>query len=211
VARRHIISSAGVDSLCGDRRSEEMTPAGWETSAESLLVARGADRIDHPGGTLLEHVLRVSSMLADWGASNRLRAAGLCHACYGTDGFEAVLLELNERGLLIERIGSDAEALVYIYASCDRNFVYPRLGKPGRLEFRDRFTGFTSTVSERDAADLVELTAANELDFAKINSTFRAELGKQLAALFDGAQARGRLSGRAWDETVQILGEPVKT
>jgi hypothetical protein len=97
-----------------------------------------------------------------------------------------------------------------MYASCDRNSVNPRLGEPGRLEFSDRFTGVTTSISERDAADLVELTAANELDIAKINSGFRAQLGKQLIALFQGAQARGRLSERAWDEIVKILGEPEK-
>jgi hypothetical protein len=210
VVRRHIISGAGVDSLCGDRRREEMSGAGWQSNAESLLVERGADRIDHPGGTLLEHVRRVSSILAEWGASDRLRAAGFCHACYGTAGFDAVLLELTDRGLLVECIGQDAESLVYIYASCDRSLVYPRLGELGRLEFSDRFTGVTRSISERDAADLVELTAANELDIAKMNSDFRAQLGKQLIALFHGAQARGRLSERAWDETVKILGEPVK-
>ena len=187
-----------------------MNGARWESGAESLLVARGADRIDHPGGTLLEHVRRVSAMLADWGASERLRAAGFCHACYGTAGFDAVLLDLSERDLLVEPIGSDAESLVYIYGSCDRKLVYPRFGEPGRLEFTDRFTAVTKSISERDAADLVELTAANELDIAKISSGFRAQLGKRLMDLFDGAQAQGRLSERAWDDAVKILCEPEK-
>ena len=59
-----------------------------------FLLERGAGRLQHPGGTLYEHVTRVAALLAEWGASEEVQAAGLCHACYGTAGFPHALLSL---------------------------------------------------------------------------------------------------------------------
>ncbi len=50
------------------------------TDAEALLVARNAQNLEHPGGTLLEHLRRVGEQLAGWGASREVQLAGLCHA-----------------------------------------------------------------------------------------------------------------------------------
>jgi hypothetical protein len=66
----------------------------------AFLVQRGAGCLQHPGGTLYEHVSRVADLLADWGASEEVRAAGLCHACYGTDGYAPALLSLADRPVL---------------------------------------------------------------------------------------------------------------
>ncbi len=97
------------------------------TDAEALLVTCNAQNLEHPGGTLLEHLRRVGGQLADWGASRDVQLAGLCHAAYGTDGFPVSLLDLDQRGTLREAIGMQAEELVYLYASCDRGQVYPQL------------------------------------------------------------------------------------
>jgi hypothetical protein len=78
-------------------------------------------------------------------------------------------MDLRERDLLAAHVGARVEAWVYLYASCDRAFVYPELATVGRLRFRDRFTGETSFVGEDDAAVLAELTAANELDIVTVN------------------------------------------
>ena len=90
------------------------------TDAGALLVACNARNLEHPGGTLLEHLRRVGEQLAGWGASREVQLAGLCHAVYGTDGFSVSLLDLDQRGTLREAIGMQAEELVYLYASCDR-------------------------------------------------------------------------------------------
>ena len=124
-----------------DVRSEHPVPDPLD-----LLVERGADCIEHPGGTLLDHLGRVASLLEGWGATDDVQKAGLCHACYGTDGFAPSLLGLDERGLLAARIGRRAEAWVYLYASCDREVVYPALGSRGSLWFRD---GSRLTQSDR--------------------------------------------------------------
>lgn len=162
-----------------------------------LLVERGASAIEHPGGTLLDHLGRVATLLERWGAPDDVQLAGLCHACYGTDGFPASLLDLDERDVLASWIGPRAEAWVYLYASCDRGAVYPELCAPGPLRFRDRFTGKTSLVPELDAAVLAELTAANELDIVTVNPAWGADVGPGVFELLRGV--RPRLSESAWD------------
>ncbi|MGI5516358.1 DUF6817 domain-containing protein [Streptomyces sp. CA-106131] len=109
--------------------------------AMAILQAAGAEEIEHPGGTLLSHLRRVSALLGSWGARPALVSAGLCHAFYGTDGFPVALLDLGHRAELVEAIGVEAEALVYFYASCDRKSSYPGLTH-NRGTFVDRFTGF---------------------------------------------------------------------
>jgi len=181
-----------------------MSRSRWEQPALELLVERGAGAIDHPGGTLLEHLGRVRSLLRGWGATDEVQGAGLCHACYGTDGFAVSLRDLDERDQLCEHIGTRAEAWVYLYASCDRRVVYPGLGRPGLLRFRDPFTGATSDVPEHDAAVLTELTAANELDIVIVNPAWGARNATGLLDLL--RDARARLSDVAWETCESTLG-----
>jgi pimeloyl-ACP methyl ester carboxylesterase len=171
---------------------------------EAFLRSRGAERLVHPGGTLYEHLCRVSSVLSEWGADEVLQAVGLCHACYGTDGFDHAMVDLSDRQSLVELIGRRAEALVYLYCSCDRAAMYPLLAGAGRVAFRDRFTGRTRVPPERDVRAFVEVTAANELDALAHNAALAAEHGAGLFALFAGA--RGRMSDAAWRACVDLLG-----
>jgi hypothetical protein len=173
-----------------------VTVTAEQQTIRKFLQERGADRLPHPAGTLYEHLTRVAELLADWGAGAEVQAAGLCHGCYGTDGYAPVLLSLSERPVLRYLIGARAESLVYLYASCDRAAVYPALGKPGPVPFRDRFAGATRTPPERDIRAFLELTAANELDLIRRDPILAAELGPALLWLF--AAARPRLSAAAW-------------
>lgn len=176
--------------------SRDVTVTGEAHSVRQFLLEHGAGRLRHPGGTLYDHVTRVADLLAEWEAAEEVQAAGLCHACYGTDAYATALLSLVERPVLRELIGPRAESLVYLYASCDRTAVYPALGKSGPVPFPDRFTGTTRTPPERDIRGFVELTAANELDLIRHSPTLAAEHGPALLWLF--AAARRRLSAAAW-------------
>ncbi len=81
----------------------------------------------HLFGDLLTHLLGTEALVRQWGGSDRLALAALGHATYGTDGFEPHLLPVSERAQLAAAIGDRAEALVYFYASCDRDAFYPQL------------------------------------------------------------------------------------
>jgi hypothetical protein len=170
--------------------------------AVALLHRLGAADIAHPGGTLLAHLGRVRERLAEWGARPALQLAGLCHACYGTDGFPTALLSPESpqspkggRAELAEVIGPEAEQIVYLYAACDRKATYPRLAEADGV-FRDRFTGRGHTPEPRLRRDLAELSAANELDLAGQDFAFRERWGPELLALF--TRFRPLLSQPAW-------------
>jgi hypothetical protein len=172
--------------------------------AEEFLRERGAAELKHPGGTLYEHLVRVSAVLQRWQADPATQAAGLCHACYGTDGFDVTLMRLDERPVLTELIGQPAESLVYLYGSCDRGAVYPQFGSGAPVIFRDRFTGQTHCPSEEDCRAFMEITVANELDVLARDSALAAKYSASLFRLF--RSARGYLSDAAWQACEEQLG-----
>jgi hypothetical protein len=165
----------------------------------------GAEGTAHPGGTLLTHLQRVQARLATWKARPALQLAGLCHAFYGTDGFPTALLPLDRRNELAAVIGAEAEAIVYLYASCDRKATYPALHQADAA-FHDRFTGRSHVPGPQLRRDFTELSAANELDLAIVDSGFRDKWGLQLLALFSRVQKL--LGADAWLACRMALATP---
>lgn len=170
--------------------------------AVALLRGLGAADIAHPGGTLLAHLTRVQRQLAAWGARPALQLAGLCHAFYGTDGFPEALLPLDRRGELAAAVGAEAEALVYLYASCDRRATYPTLADADG-PFHDRFTGQSHIPEPQARRDFAELSAANETDLARLDPAFRDQWGPELLSLF--TRIRPLLSQPAWADCQEVL------
>lgn len=127
-----------------------------------------------------------------------MQLAGLCHAAYSTDGFATALLGLDERPLLAQVIGSGAEQLVYLYASCDRGQLYPQLTGPAAT-FTDRFTGTRHVPAAPALRAFTEITAANELDVIRHNPELAAQHGAGLAALFtDAGRHLSEQARQAW-------------
>ena len=157
-----------------------------------LLVQRGADRIDHPGGTLLAHLQRTASRLTAWGADRALAVAGLCHAAYGTDGFPTALFDVRNREALRSQIGDEAEAIVYAYGALDRAHAH---GWP--RELRDRWSGEYWVPPDPLRGALAELTVANELDVLAHTVLPNAQRRAVFELLFGLAP---RLSPAAWSE-----------
>ncbi|MFI1827550.1 DUF6817 domain-containing protein [Streptomyces sp. NPDC020412] len=180
-------------------------PAGAADGALALLNRLGAAAIAHPGGNLVDHLQRVRSQLAAWGARPALQLAGLCHSLYGTDGFPAVLLPHERRAELASVIGAEAEEAVYLYGACDRGATYRDLARAD-APFHDRLTGRPHPLTARRRRDLAELTAANELDLARADLAFRDERGAGLLELF--TRWRHLLSPGAWDDCVAVLSAP---
>ncbi|WP_184939629.1 DUF6817 domain-containing protein [Kitasatospora kifunensis] len=171
----------------------------------ALLHSLGAAEIEHPGGTLLAHLRRVRAILAGWGARPELQLAGLCHACYGTDGFATALLppDAPARAELARLIGAAAEEIVYRYASCDRKASYATLPHADGA-FHDRFAGTAFVPSPQQRRDFAELTVANELDLLQVSPEVRARWGEALGRLF--TSLRPLLSSPAWQAVEQTLG-----
>ncbi|HVB91476.1 MAG TPA: hypothetical protein VND70_05190 [Acidimicrobiales bacterium] len=148
-------------------------------AALDFLMGRGTRHTPHLFGDLYSHLIGVESLVRDWGGSEVLALAALGHATYGTDGFEPHLLELVDRPVLAAAVGAEAEAIVYFYASCDRDHFYPQLEAPGtapgELRFRDRFTGAEHTPAAAPLTQFVALTYANECELAAASPGVAAE------------------------------------
>jgi hypothetical protein len=171
---------------------------------EEFLRASGAEDLPHAGGSLYDHLRRVTATLATWGSGPTVQVAALCHAAYGTDGFAHPLLDVADRNTLTALIGPDAEALVYLYGSCDRSAVYAHLGDADPVPFRDRFTGEVHSPAPASLRAFVEITTANELDVLAHDAAVAAKYGTALHALF--ARARRRMSEPAWRACIAQFG-----
>lgn len=152
-------------------------------STDGLLEALGAERIEHPGGNLRDHLERTAALLDRFGARPALRDAGLLHAAYGTDGFPRFMLDPDDRSLLRALVGDEVERTVYRYAACDRVHFYGSLER-GRSDYRDRFDGTHCALRRVDICDLVELTFANELELCTHDESLRREFESELVPLF---------------------------
>lgn len=136
-----------------------------------LVVGVGAGEHSHRRGSLLAHLDRTARWAEHWSCSEHLVTAALCHAVYGTDGLVGPLVGLDERDKVRDVIGEQAEQIVYRYASCDREFVYPQLeAMAAPVSFRDRFTGWTGALTAPEWADFMTLTWANTADVVETSS-----------------------------------------
>lgn len=148
----------------------------------SLLLVRGADELDHAGGTLYVHLHRVAKRLTSLGASENLVIAGLAHAAYGTDGFPTHLFDWQtERPVLEAVIGSETELLVYRYGSCERETTWRDLAEHRTVT--DRFIGTSEELSTEDLRDFVDLSIVNELDVLDHAPKLEAKLRQYLQEL----------------------------
>ena len=139
--------------------------ASRHAAATSFLKTIGTQKVDHSSEGLFAHLQATSDLLRRWGNSDDICLAGLCHAVYGTDGFETALLDVSQRDEVKAVIGEAAEAFVYIYASCDRKFFYPLIGSRP-LRFLDRFTQTEFEPAEDMVCACVELLLANDVEIA---------------------------------------------
>jgi hypothetical protein len=152
------------------------------TTVIDLLHDRGAAAIEHPGGTLLSHLIRVHDRLGELGLAEHVQLAGLAHAVYGTDGFDTSLLALTEREVLREIAGDETERLVYRYGGCDRERTWRNLARTS--EVWSRFDDRAERLDDAELRDLVDLSIVNELDVMAHSPALAARYGDYFRSLF---------------------------
>jgi (p)ppGpp synthase/HD superfamily hydrolase len=82
-----------------------------------FLVDNGANENNHSQRSLLEHLTGTASILMDWGCSNDVVYAGLCHSIYGTDSYHTVTIDPSKRDEVRALIGEKAEALAWEFGN----------------------------------------------------------------------------------------------
>ncbi|GAA3338728.1 hypothetical protein GCM10020358_19860 [Amorphoplanes nipponensis] len=153
-----------------------------EQTVRAWLRERGAEHIEHPGGTLYAHLGRVHDKLGALGHDAPVCLAGLAHAAYGTDGFDLTLLPVADRAALRALVGAGAEELIYLYAACDRARTWPTL--PDTRQVWDRFTAGARPLAPEQVRPFTDLSIVNELDVAEQDPAFVARHGDYFRALF---------------------------
>ncbi|MBD1558796.1 hypothetical protein HC752_17835 [Vibrio sp. S9_S30] len=151
-----------------------------------MLQGLGAGDFQHLNGSLEAHLKGTEKVLKSWGSSESLQIAGLFHAAYGTAGFDENMVSLSQRQEIARVIGSEEEALVYLYCSCDRDYVFPQFGKAQEIQFRDRFNGSVFKLDDSLVRLFCELTVANELELVYSSEDFKLKYGAELVELFQG-------------------------
>lgn len=142
----------------------------------------GAETIPHAGGSLYEHLGRVSERLAGHGAGADECLAALAHAAYGTDGFPHALLDVTERARLRRLIGVTAEEMVYRYGGCDRGRTWRQLPVTGVVW--SRFTTHGESPTPDGLRAFVDLSIANELDVYERSPEIAAKAGDYFRDVF---------------------------
>src|SRR5262245_31983563 len=98
------------------------------------------DRRHLAGRSLAEHLNATFDILADWGAPEEVRLAGLFHSVYGTEAFDHPTLPPDGLSRLRVRgaIGTAAERLAYLFCALERE---PFLANPSGGRLANRFDG----------------------------------------------------------------------
>jgi hypothetical protein len=153
-----------------------------EQDMRAWLRQRGAETIDHPGGTLYAHLSRVHDRLGRLGQGADVQLAGLAHAAYGTDGFDLVLLDPADRTTLRDIVGESAERLVHLYGACDRGRTWRRLPETG--EVWNRFTHEVESPGPALLQPFADLSIVNELDVVEQDPAVGEKFGDYFRSLF---------------------------
>lgn len=82
-----------------------------------FLLDNGVGDNDHSDRSLLEHLTGTASLLMDWGCSNDVVLAGLCHSIYGTDSYHTVTVDHSKRDEVRSLIGERAEELAWEFGN----------------------------------------------------------------------------------------------
>lgn len=170
----------------------------------SFLRSHGGEGIAHINGTVLPHLEGTFDLLQKWGNPAPLCFAGLCHAVYGTVNFKTSLVDVSSRAELRAFIGPEAEAMVYLFASCDRGYLYPQIGQSSPVQFRDRFSGEVFVPDNSLLRSFLELTFANELQIVSSNAALVEATRPIFGSLFK--RCRGLVSEAAYAYFVDVYG-----
>ena len=111
---------------------------------------------------------------------------------------------MDERSVLADLIGADAERLVYRYGSCDRSRTWGELATTHRVI--DRFTGTVEVLTTEDARAFAELSLVNELDVAEHAPGFLNQYGRYFRRLT--AEWAPLLGATVMAEAQRVLADP---
>jgi len=100
------------------------------TKKIDFLKIIGSDKVKHGEETLLDHLIYTHDILQKLGEEQFLLDAGLFHSVYGTAYFMPEVGLIDNRQVVIDLIGEQAEEIVYWFCI----LVNPRLPEINKFE-----------------------------------------------------------------------------
>jgi hypothetical protein len=132
-------------------------------AAKTYLENRGAGKIPHVRGSLLDHLSRIEQMLKTWETPEHVQLAGLFHSVFGTDHFKEQVLQQDDMDRVRLLIGDEALRLVTLFSSIDRfTFSSKRLPSGYSALHKDTYTPVP--LSREETSGLLHILLANAMD-----------------------------------------------
>ena len=107
-----------------------------------ILKKLATDSTEHLNKrSLYSHLLGTYRILKKWNSSEDICLAGLYHSIYGNYSYRKSLVNLEQRGIINDAIGSDAEKLVYYYCLEDRKHFpsnFEQVNEFKLINYRDK-------------------------------------------------------------------------
>lgn len=127
-------------------------------SAKKFLIDIGADKIDHTGKTLYDHLVATYNILTESAEEEHVCLAGLFHSIYGTQYMDKCVIK--DRKIIQDVIGERAERLAWLFCVLERDKFWNDWNKPQR---------------ESIFGELVDLTPQEEREFVTLFYANRRE------------------------------------
>jgi hypothetical protein len=134
--------------------------------------------IKHSSRFFIDHLLRVSFILEDWGSDEVTALCGLFHSVYGTASFSHSTLAWSERDKLRAVIGDEAEELVYMFCTTSAKEVWAAVKSSAKQDAADTFELNNSHTKGRHRVSALQLAQLAEVKLAN-----QAEQGIKVAAI----------------------------
>lgn len=144
--------------------------------AAALLEELGVEDIEHPSGTLMEHLQGTYDLLAGWGCPHHLCVAGMYHSVYGTEFFQTQTLGLDARERVREVAGEEAEELAFLWCVMRRGSLHENLERGAPYSITTREGGSLPLTGVEQLAELLTLDLANRLEQLEENEFGSLEL-----------------------------------
>jgi hypothetical protein len=141
-----------------------------------LIVQAKADKTRHSKRSLFDHLVGTHDLLQRWGNRDEVCDAGLFHSIYGTRHFRHQSYPLENRHVIRELIGHNAEWLAYLFCAADRpRVLLVEAPKDGPHIVTDHFREMELVLTPAELRDLREIETANLIE--------QGSTGKWLAML----------------------------
>jgi aspartate beta-hydroxylase len=159
-----------------------------------FLRAAGAERQEHGGRSLLDHLAGTTEIVRRWEQPVPLQRAALIHSVYGTEAYRRRLISPERRSELSELAGEPAERLAYLFSVTPRRLLFA-----GTHRWAPGIAGAASAEESRPASreeldQLVILHLANIAEQSRAPdgspAAWLAELRDRAEVVFDSDAVR---------------------